>query len=330
MRLMMGPRQPSETTAPRKVSPSWARGESDGVSLRVEEGEGGDGGGEVGIADAGAVGAGGDGAGDGDVGEGGEVAEGEALRVEERREVAVAHAAADGDGVRGLVDGDGLEAVEGDLLGRAVGNRVEGVAGAEGAERRARAHGGLELRQARWGDEVVGAVGYVAGPVFAWSWGFGGGADGHAGHPWGLSYPPRMMLRKIFKTGRLGLTLRSSGRAVPPLPERVLPLPRIPGGRRETRHRPGSGMGVRYSALADVVKNRQKQEQQQVSFGNDNKKARSLYTNSYGARRGSAGFLPLSCCGRRAGPSPPGWVRTPPGGLPCLQTRRRWRGRGEG
>ncbi len=59
---------------------------------------------------------------------------GEALGVDDRGEVAVADAGTDGDGAGLFVDGDLVEVMEGDLSLGAVGDGVEGVAGAEGAE----------------------------------------------------------------------------------------------------------------------------------------------------------------------------------------------------
>src|SRR6185369_10139931 len=124
-----------------------------------------DGGGEVRVVDAGAMGCGGGGSGDGDVGERGEVVECEALGVDDWGEIPVADAGADGDGAGLLVDGDLIEVVEGDLRLGAVGDGVEGVAGAEGAKFGVVFHEVLELGDGGGVEEVGGVVGEVAGPV---------------------------------------------------------------------------------------------------------------------------------------------------------------------
>ncbi len=133
-----------------------------------DELDGSDGGGEVAIFAAGAVGGGGAGSDDGDVRERGEVVDGEAAGVDDRGELAVGDACSDGDSVGFLVDVDGVELLEGDLVGGAVRDAVEGVATAEGAELGA---GGDEMLD--FGDgfglvEMLGMEGVVAGPVGAW------------------------------------------------------------------------------------------------------------------------------------------------------------------
>ena len=84
--------------------------------------------------DAGAVGRGGDRSGDGDVRERGKIVQGEAARIDDRRELAVSDTGADGNGAGVVVDVDLVEVLERDLILRAVGDAVEGVARAEGAE----------------------------------------------------------------------------------------------------------------------------------------------------------------------------------------------------
>ena len=111
-------------------------GAGEGVELAVggDDLDGGDGGGEVAVVDAGAVGSGGGGSDDGDVGERGEVVDGVAAGVDVGGELAVGDAGADGDGAGLGVEVDGVELLEGDLRGGAVGDGVEGVGFAEGAE----------------------------------------------------------------------------------------------------------------------------------------------------------------------------------------------------
>ena len=133
-----------------------------------DELEGGDGGGEVAVFAAGAVGGGGAGSDDGDVRERGEVVDGKAAGVDDGGEFAVGYACSDGDGVGFVVDVDGVELFEKDLVGGAVGDAVEGVATAEGAQLGA---GGDEVLD--FGDgfglvEMLGVEGVVAGPVGAW------------------------------------------------------------------------------------------------------------------------------------------------------------------
>ena len=83
---------------------------------------------------SGAVRGGGDGAGDGDVRQRGEVVEGKAARIDDGGEFAVGDAGADGDGAGFFVDVDLVEVLERDLVLRAVGDGVEGVARAERAQ----------------------------------------------------------------------------------------------------------------------------------------------------------------------------------------------------
>ena len=99
-----------------------------------DELDGGDDGGEIAVFAAGAVGGGGAGADDGDVGERGEVVDGEATLVDIWGEGAVGDAGSDGDGVGGGVERDGVEVLEGDLGGGGVGDAVEGVGAADGAD----------------------------------------------------------------------------------------------------------------------------------------------------------------------------------------------------
>ena len=136
-------------------------------------------GGEVSVAWAGAVRRGGDGSGDGDVRERREVVEGVTLLVEPGRELAVGDASADGDGAGSLVDRHGGEGFERNLILGAVGDAVEGVAGAEGAEFGAGFDDLLDLSGGGGGVEIVGVEDVVAGPVGAR--GCSGFAEGDAG-----------------------------------------------------------------------------------------------------------------------------------------------------
>jgi len=117
--------------------------------------------------EAGTVGRRRDGSGDGDVREGGEVVEGEAARINDGGEVAIANSGADGDGFGGNVEVDGVEGVEGDLILGAVGDCVEGMTRAERAEVTTLADGGLDLFSGVRLQEVRSGVGVVAGPVRA-------------------------------------------------------------------------------------------------------------------------------------------------------------------
>ena len=100
----------------------------DEVAVGGDEFDGGGGGREVAIVQAGAVRGGGDGSRDRDVRERGEIVEGEAARIDDGGEVAVTNAGADGDRAAGGVKVDGVERVEGDLVLRAIRNGVEGMA----------------------------------------------------------------------------------------------------------------------------------------------------------------------------------------------------------
>ncbi len=152
-------------------------GDGEEFAVGGDELEGGDGGGEIAVGGAGAVGTGGAGSDDGDVGERGEIVEGIAVGVEPRGELSVGDSGADGDGAVGGVDGHGVEGFEGDLVVGAVGDAVEGVAGAEGAEVVAGADDLLDFGDGFGLVEVVGVEGVVAGPVGAG----GGGWEGCGG-----------------------------------------------------------------------------------------------------------------------------------------------------
>ncbi len=131
---------------------------------------GGDGGGEVAVVAAGAVGGGGAGSDDGDVRERGEVVEGVAAGVDVGSELAVGDAGSDGDGAGFRVEVHLVELLEGDLVFGAVGDAVEGVAGAEGSEFGAGFDDVLDFFDGVGLVEIVGVEGVVSGPV-----GSGGG-----------------------------------------------------------------------------------------------------------------------------------------------------------
>ena len=111
--------------------------------------------------------------------------EGEALGVDDWGEVAVAHAGADGDGPGLGAEGDVFEVGEGDLPLGAVGDGVEGVAGAERAEFGVVADDLLKFGDCCGFVEMARVVGEVSGPVGARLCRlFGGGEAGEeaAGH----------------------------------------------------------------------------------------------------------------------------------------------------
>src|SRR4051794_12869890 len=121
-----------------------------------DELDGGDRGGEVLIVNAGAVGCGGGGSRYGDVGKGGEIVEGEAFGVDDGGEVTVADPGAYGYGAGLFVEGNLVEVLERDLGLGAVGDGVEGVACAEGAEFGVIADELLELRKGGGLEEIGG------------------------------------------------------------------------------------------------------------------------------------------------------------------------------
>ncbi len=167
MVLVTIPMSPRATTAPKNLSPSFARERvwiapsavmNSMAETAVER---------LPFLLPVAVGGSGAGSDDGDMRERGEVVDGEAAGVDDGGEVAVGDACADGDGVGFVIDVDGVELFEGDLVGGAVGDAVEGVATAEGAELGA---GGDEVLDFGGGFglvEVLGVEGVVAGPVGA-------------------------------------------------------------------------------------------------------------------------------------------------------------------
>lgn len=142
-------------------------GAGEGVECAVssDEFESGDDGGEVAVVAAGAVGGGGAGSDDGDVRERGEVGDGEPTGVDDGSELAVGDAGADGRGAGFGVDVDGVELLEGDLGVGAVGDGVEGVAAAEGAQLVAGFDDVLDLVDGFGLVEGVGVEGEIAGPV---------------------------------------------------------------------------------------------------------------------------------------------------------------------
>jgi len=90
--------------------------------------ESGDDGGQIAVVQTRAVRGRSDGSGDGDVREGCQVVDSEAALIDDRREVSVADAGADGDGLRSRIEIDGFERCERELILGAVGDAVEGVA----------------------------------------------------------------------------------------------------------------------------------------------------------------------------------------------------------
>lgn len=152
-------------------------GAGEGVegSVGGDELDGGNGGREVLVVDAGAVSCGCGGSGDGDVGKRGEVMESEALGIDDRSEVAVANARADGDRAGFFVDADLVEFVEGYLGLGTVGDGVEGVPGAKGPELGMVLDELLEFGDGGGLEEIGSVVGEVSGPVGA---GFGCGLLG--------------------------------------------------------------------------------------------------------------------------------------------------------
>lgn len=108
---------------------------------------------------------GGDGSGDRDVWERGEIVQGKALSIDDGREIAVTDAGADGDDAGSGIEIDGAESGDGNLVLCAVGNAVEGVAGAESSEAAALSDDGLHLFNGGGLAQVAGGIGIVAGPV---------------------------------------------------------------------------------------------------------------------------------------------------------------------
>ena len=131
-------------------------------AVGVYELDGGDGGREIFVVDTGAVGSGSDGSRDGDVGQRGEVVQGEALGVDHWGHITVADAGSDGDGFCSFIELDVLEVGERDLGVGAVGEAVEGVAGAEGADAGVVFDDLLELGDGGGLEEIVGVVGQVS------------------------------------------------------------------------------------------------------------------------------------------------------------------------
>ena len=142
-------------------------GAGEGVEGTVggDEFEGADDGGEVAVVAAGAMGGGGAGSDNGDVRERGEVGDGEALGVDDGGELSVGDTCADSRGAGFGVDVDGVELLEGDLGVGAVGDGVEGVAAAEGAQLVAAFDDVLDLVGGFGLVEGVGVEGEIAGPV---------------------------------------------------------------------------------------------------------------------------------------------------------------------
>jgi len=132
-----------------------------------DEFESRNGGGEIAVVAAGAVGSGGAGSDDRDVWKGSEVVNGEAAGVDVGGEQAVGDTGTDGYGAGFGVEFNGVELLEGDLIGGAVGYAVERMATAEGAEFGAGGDDVLDFGGGFGLVEVLGVEGVVASPVCA-------------------------------------------------------------------------------------------------------------------------------------------------------------------
>ncbi len=101
------------------------------------------------------------------MGQGSQVVEGVSLLVDVGREGAVSDSCSYGDGLCLRVEHHGVESGERNLGRGAVGDGVEGVPTAEGAEFGGRLHHLLVFFDGLGSEQVVGVVGEVAGPIGA-------------------------------------------------------------------------------------------------------------------------------------------------------------------
>ena len=122
---------------------------------------------EVAVVQTRAMCSGGDSPGDRDMRQRCEIMQSVAARIDHRRQLAVFHACTHSDGMRLLVDLDLVEVLQRNLVRIAVGDRVERVARAESAQLFASLHYVLDLGDGGGAIDAIGAVGDVAGPVFA-------------------------------------------------------------------------------------------------------------------------------------------------------------------
>ncbi len=109
---MTTPSAPRPTTAPRNRSPSFLARQVKDLAIGSDELDRLDRRGQVAIVNSRAVRGGGDGAGDRDVRKGREIVQRVAARVDDRRELAIFDARADGGGVRFVVDVDLIEMLQ--------------------------------------------------------------------------------------------------------------------------------------------------------------------------------------------------------------------------
>src|SRR6185437_15763199 len=87
------------------------------------------------------------------------------MAVDVRCQLSVSDARAEGDGTGRIVDRHLVQMLEGNLLGRAVRDRIKGMARAQGANLAGTLHDGLGILHGGRCIETVGAVSVVAGPV---------------------------------------------------------------------------------------------------------------------------------------------------------------------
>jgi len=140
-------------------------GQMEDVTGGGDDFEGANGSGKVAVVQAGAMGCGGDRTGDGDMRERCEIVKGVALSVDDGGELAVADSGADHDGAGMFVNLDRIEIGKGDLVLVAVGDAVEGVARAEGADLCTLFCAFADFVKVSGSVDVIGAVVDVAGPV---------------------------------------------------------------------------------------------------------------------------------------------------------------------
>ena len=158
---------------------------------------------EVPVVHPRAVRAGRAGACDGDVRQRGQIVEREAVPIERRAQLAVAHSRLDRHRPRRAIESDDLlHLAKREKLVGAVSNPVEAMPGAEHLEMRVRSDERLDLRQRPGRRDACGAVLIIAGPVAQW---------------WGL----RSLSRDAANHGRHGRRARDSG-ALPDEPSSIL------------------------------------------------------------------------------------------------------------